>query len=339
MIELSKEDKLFFFERNFVTLDGLWMLETENECGWDRALKVDVNVWINLFKTILRRFQRYLNIKTNTLYDLIKILMFRWSIEGWEFEIQKKSDNELHLEVVTCPYKEAMKRNPERHHVIPKICTGMCHVFYKEVFEDFNSDLTFEVTRSQGLGADTCDFKFVVKNDNSLSQNGFVKPNITLDDRLFYYEKNFFTMDGWWMVEVENELGEELALKIDTIVWQRLYKIIFRRVKRYLNITGSTIQDLIKILEFTWSCEGFDYKVIKNEMDEGIMHMTYCPYNAMMERNPERHHRIEAICKDMCIPFYVPALEEFNPNIEYKRTKFLGVGDDVCDYHFKLKGD
>ena len=90
MIELSKEDKLFFFERNFVTLDGLWMLETENEVGWDRALKVDVTVWIKLLKTIIRRFQRYLNIKTNTLRDLIKILMFRWSIEGWEFEIQKK---------------------------------------------------------------------------------------------------------------------------------------------------------------------------------------------------------------------------------------------------------
>ena len=146
-------------------------------------------------------------------------------------------------------------------------------------------------------------------------------------------------MDGWWMVEVEKEVGEDLALKIDTVVWQRLYKIIFRRVKRYLEITGNSIQDLIKILEFTWSCEGFDYNVIKNEKNEGIMHMTYCPYNAMMERNPERHHRIEAICRDMCIPFYVPALEEFNPNIEYKRTKFLGVGDDVCDYHFKLKGD
>ena len=195
MIELSKEDKLFFFERNFVTLDGLWMLETENECGWDRALKIDVTVWINLFKTIMRRFQQYLNLETYSLHDLVKILMFRWSIEGWGFEVQKKGMEEIHLEVISCPYKEAMKRNPERHHVIPKICTGMCHVFYKEVFEDLNPDLTFEVTRSQGLGADTCDFKFVVKNDNSLTQNGLIKPEITLDDRLFYYEKNFFTMD------------------------------------------------------------------------------------------------------------------------------------------------
>ena len=41
MKEVSNKDKLFYFERNFFTLDGLRMLETESEVGWDTALKID----------------------------------------------------------------------------------------------------------------------------------------------------------------------------------------------------------------------------------------------------------------------------------------------------------
>ena len=50
MKKVSKKDKLFYFERNFFTLDGLWMLETENEVGWDTALKIDQAVWDKLLK-------------------------------------------------------------------------------------------------------------------------------------------------------------------------------------------------------------------------------------------------------------------------------------------------
>jgi len=30
MRELTTQDKLFFFEKHFFTLDGLWMIEAEN---------------------------------------------------------------------------------------------------------------------------------------------------------------------------------------------------------------------------------------------------------------------------------------------------------------------
>ena len=84
MRKVNDADKLFYYERNFVTLDGLWMLEAEKEIGWDRALKIDVTVWTRLFKIIIRRLKKYLNIETNTLNDLVEILTYRWSIEGWK---------------------------------------------------------------------------------------------------------------------------------------------------------------------------------------------------------------------------------------------------------------
>ena len=66
MRKVSDADRLEYYSKNFVTLDGLWMLEIEKEIGWDRALEIDVTVWIKLFKIIIRRLKKYLNIETNT---------------------------------------------------------------------------------------------------------------------------------------------------------------------------------------------------------------------------------------------------------------------------------
>ncbi|MHA1149518.1 MAG: DUF6125 family protein [Promethearchaeota archaeon] len=160
---------------------------------------------------------------------------------------------------------------------------------------------------------------------------------VSKEDKLFFFEKNFFTLDGLWIIELENETDWETALKVDIIVWQRLYKIIFRRVKQYLKINTNTLQDLINVISFCWSCEGYKYEIIENNVEEAILSITECPYKSAMDRNPERHDRIKAICIDMCIPFYEPALHEFNPKIQLQRKKFLGTGDSICDFHFMLK--
>ncbi len=333
---VSTEDKLFFFERNWYTLDGLWFICAEVKVGWETALKIDVAMWIQLLTTVIRRIKRYLKIETNTINDIIKILTFRWSIEGWDYKLLKYNESEQHIGIITCPYKEMMDRNPDRRNRIKLICKNMCLPFYKKVIEDFNPDITFEVDKSQGFGADMCNFKFIAKNSKLIEEDELIKRKISLDDKLFYFERNIMSMDGWWMIETEKELGYDLALKIDIDVWQRLYKIIFRRVKKYLNLEGNTLEDLVEILRFTWSCEGYNYEIVKENHDT-IIHFTTCPYITAMERNPERHDKIVSICKDMCIPFYEPAIKEFNPNIMLLRNKFLGAGDNFCDYHFKLK--
>ena len=160
MRKVSDADKLFYYERNFVTLDGLWMLEAEKEVGWDRALKIDVTVWTRLFKIIIRRLKNYLNIETNTLNDLIEIITFRWSIEGWKYEVNRTSESEVIIEVKQCPYKASMDRNENRHDKIPLICKNMCFPFYKAAFEDFNPKITFEREKSMGLGDEICTFHF-----------------------------------------------------------------------------------------------------------------------------------------------------------------------------------
>ncbi len=161
-----------------------------------------------------------------------------------------------------------------------------------------------------------------------------MKKKITLEDKLFYFEKSFFTLDGLWMIETENEVDWETALKIDTKVWIRLLKIIIRRLKKHLNIESNTLSDLIEILTFRWSVENWDYEVIKNEREEAVIQINTCPYKSIMDRNPERQSRVPLICKDMCIPFYEAIVKDFNPSLKLERNQFMGLGDDICNFKF-----
>ncbi len=155
-------------------------------------------------------------------------------------------------------------------------------------------------------------------------------------DKLFYFEKNFFTMDGVWMLEVEKEVGWDMALRIDKAVWIRLMKLIFRRIKNYLKLDTNTLADLIEIITFRWSIEGWKYQVNVISDLEVIIEIKECPYKAIMDRNSERQDRIPLICKNMCYPFYRAAFKEFNPKIKFERYEFMGLGDNVCDFCFKL---
>ncbi len=158
---------------------------------------------------------------------------------------------------------------------------------------------------------------------------------VSKDDKLFYFEKHFFTLDGLWMIEAENEVGWEKALKIDLEVWIRLLRIIIRRIKKYLNIKSNDIKDLMEILTFRWSVENWTYEILKCDEKEASVKIRACPYKSIMDRNPERHDKIELICKNMCIPFYESIVKDFNPNIKVERSKYMGLGDSVCDFTLK----
>jgi hypothetical protein len=139
------------------------------------------------------------------------------------------------------------------------------------------------------------------------------------------------------MIETENEVGWDTALKIDKVVWNKLLKIIILRIKKYLKIETNTLYDLVEILTFRWSIEGWKYNILKNNNSEALIEINECPYKSIMDRNPDRHDKVESICKDMCIPFYENIIRDFNSKIIIKRAKHLGLGNNVCDFHFIMQ--
>ena len=339
MRELTTQDKLFFF-KHFFTLDGLWMIETENKADWDTALEIDLIVWKRLLKIIFRRIKRHLGISSNSIGELVKILTFRWAAEGWDLQIMTLKNNEVYIEIKNCPYKSAMDRNPERQEKIPLICNNMCKPFYKEIIREFNSKIELKRNNFMGLGGKNCDFHFILPDNHEStpleSDIVYTKNTIQDEDKLFYFERNFRTLDGLWVIETENKIDFQTALELDVIVWQRLYEIVFRRVKKYLSIDGNSLDDLTSILSFVWNCEGNYHEIVREDDNQVLIKITKCPYIDAMLRNPERHERIESICKKMCIPYLEPVITQFNPNIKLRRTKFIGLGDKICDFHLSF---
>ncbi len=159
---------------------------------------------------------------------------------------------------------------------------------------------------------------------------------VNLEDKIFYYERNWFTLDGLWFLKAEEEVGWDTALKIDLAVWKHLLKIVIRRIQDYLKLKTNSLKSLVESLIFRWSCELWNYDIVKNEENEALIEITKCPYKSMLDRNPERRDKIPSICKKMCNPFYGAVIEELNPKIKLERSRFMGLGDKSCDFHFRL---
>jgi len=162
MKKVSDQDKLFYFERNFFTLDGFWMIVSEEFTDFDTALKIDLEVWQRLLKTIIKRIKRHLQIKSNDVQDIIDILSFRWSVEGWNYEIIEKNANEVMVKINYCPYKAILERSERRKETLPLICQGICTPLYNEAVKSFNSRIQVTMKKQMGFGGKNCEFLFKI---------------------------------------------------------------------------------------------------------------------------------------------------------------------------------
>nr|MDO8112018.1 DUF6125 family protein [Candidatus Sigynarchaeota archaeon] len=159
---------------------------------------------------------------------------------------------------------------------------------------------------------------------------------LSKDDRLFYYEKNYYTLDGLWILETEKATDFDTALKIDLAVWKELLKIIYRRIKDYLKIEGKTVAEVMDLLAFRWACEKWDFTIDVASPDKGKATIKKCPYKEIMDRNPARKDIIPRICTDICIPIYKEAIASINPAIRVKRSNFMGKGSPICDFELSM---
>ncbi len=157
-------------------------------------------------------------------------------------------------------------------------------------------------------------------------------PKVSEDDKLFYFGRHFFTLDGLWMIEVENEWGREKSLEVDLRVWLRFLKIVYKRIKDRLDADTSRADGIVDVLAFRWSCEEWEYSIQEHGPGRARVTITRCPWHEMMKRNPERHDMIPRICKDICIPIYTEAIASLNPDARVERTKYQGFGDASCKF-------
>ena len=139
-------------------------------------------------------------------------------------------------------------------------------------------------------------------------------PKETLVDVIKMYSKNVLAIDGLWFLGCEKRYGVEMAIEIDTEVWDAYGTIEARRIKETLKIEGNGIPDLAKALNLQiWvPCMGYAFSDISDNTI--VFTVTDCrPQKARIRKGLG-----EFECKPVGIALFEAFAREINPKMTCK---------------------
>ena len=161
-------------------------------------------------------------------------------------------------------------------------------------------------------------------------------PKKTLVDLLKTYSKNSMTVDGLWFVNVEEKFGLDMAIEIDTRVWERYGATEAKRIKKVLDITEEGIPALVKALNFQIWLPGMDYEFPEVTEKSAVFNVTDCtPQKARI-----RDKRGEFPCKPVGVALFKKFAETIDPRLN---MKCLACPPDQhpedvwCSWEFRLE--
>ncbi|MHC1585551.1 MAG: DUF6125 family protein [Candidatus Syntropharchaeia archaeon] len=138
-------------------------------------------------------------------------------------------------------------------------------------------------------------------------------PKETLVDIIEMFSKLFLAIDGLWFSEVEKRYGTDVAIEIDTDVWERYGKIEAERIKKTLGIEGKGIQALSKALNFMAWLPAMEY-MIETEDNRVVITITDCrPQKARI-----RDGRGEFACKPVGEALFINFARAIDPRIKMR---------------------
>jgi hypothetical protein len=91
-------------------IDGLWFLAAERSEGFEKALRMDVEVWERYASVFLKRVRKYFPLPSGGLEGLRQIMLLDPLWLPVEYELIRDRADQLILEVKRCPFLEAMER-------------------------------------------------------------------------------------------------------------------------------------------------------------------------------------------------------------------------------------
>lgn len=147
-----------------------------------------------------------------------------------------------------------------------------------------------------------------------------------------YLKRVYFAIDGLWFVKVEEVLGFEQALEIDSQVWEILPKIQARKAIELLDLKKKGLSSLMKGLELKWEAEGFHYHY-QTAPPEINVTITHCPWYEIMIQS-ERKHLAAQVGKAICTQEYKIWADELGEKIEFQLIRQKCQEGDYCHFRF-----
>ncbi len=136
--------KIFrLFNKNWMTVDGLWFLVVENEFGVEAAKKVNLKVSELMAPVMAKRIMKTLGLKGEKIQELAKALSFIVWASIQKIEFKKLSKDSFLMRVVDCvPQKTRIREGKEE---FP--CKPMGIVFLSNFAKTVNPKFKVECLR------------------------------------------------------------------------------------------------------------------------------------------------------------------------------------------------
>jgi Family of unknown function (DUF6125) len=148
-----------------------------------------------------------------------------------------------------------------------------------------------------------------------------------------YFRRSYTAVDGLWFMKVEDRLGFDLALEIDTAVWKIMPKIQARALKSLTGL-GDGIEALFKCFTAKLSLEGFVYTA---EWRGAGFHVTItrCPWHDLRVKSarPDISGKVgDTICHAENLVW----AKEFGDGIVFVQRTQLCKDEAVCVMDFGI---
>ncbi len=156
LLQLSKEELVGLIEeymKLYLTLDGLWFLSVEKECGHDVATKLDVEVWESLAPREAKRISNARKITGGGIEAVIEAFKFRPSFITKEYNVIREKNRAI-VRVTRCRSLHAMERDKRE----VSSCIRVLENVYPKFAKGIDSSVQFRVVKAPPRKSvdDTC---------------------------------------------------------------------------------------------------------------------------------------------------------------------------------------
>ena len=149
-----------------------------------------------------------------------------------------------------------------------------------------------------------------------------------------YFHRCYKAVDGLWFMKVEEKIGFDAALDVDTDVWKVMPKIQARMIKSMLKLNNGS-DALFKGLTAKLELEGFKFKAEKNENGFRIT-ITDCPWHNLMIKSG-REKLAGIVGTTICGTEYRVWVSEFAETMRFKLKSQKCKQSKYCILDFDRK--
>jgi len=107
---------------------------------------------------------------------------------------------------------------------------------------------------------------------------------LSKDDLIDYCEillRNFWTLQGNWVVEIQKKFGADLAMETDGIVFGKFLEVEAHRLKKFLNL-GDDMAALAKLLGYSFGFANTEFYFPELSDNKLMLRVTKC--NMQLQR-------------------------------------------------------